>query len=263
MSCIMVVDDEQHICELLQVVFESMGYDVVLCENAESARNVMASRKPDLAFLDINLPGEDGVSLARFLRDRYPLLPVVVMSGLLDRRDQSELLEAGPSCLLRKPFEIAALKPLIADLLGLTEEFQVVRMHEKDSVESHVLHKSRTYQHQKVDGPISVEQLEETFEEELNRPVINGPQNILWDLRETSLADLAIKDIVALARSLKRYRLHQQGGKAAVLVGRSSDYCLAMVAKPFMLRSPRKMKVFRTLARAQQWLECSEAVGHS
>jgi DNA-binding response OmpR family regulator len=65
-----VVDDERDICDLVQVYLSGEGYRVSIAQDGAGMRAVMAHSPVDLVILDLRLPGEDGLTLARWLRER-------------------------------------------------------------------------------------------------------------------------------------------------------------------------------------------------
>jgi DNA-binding response OmpR family regulator len=67
---ILVVDDERDICDLVQVYLSGEGYRVSIAQDGAGMRGVMAQSPVDLVILDLRLPGEDGLTLARWLRER-------------------------------------------------------------------------------------------------------------------------------------------------------------------------------------------------
>jgi two-component system phosphate regulon response regulator OmpR len=67
-ATLLVVDDEPDVCEVLSEYFVAHGYAVIAAPGAAAARELAAGQLVDLALIDINMPGEDGLSLARHLR---------------------------------------------------------------------------------------------------------------------------------------------------------------------------------------------------
>lgn len=78
---ILIVDDEPAITEMLSVIFEKHGYEVRVAHSAETAIDVIASWEPDLAILDVMLPGMNGIDLAVVLKDNHPACHLVLFSG--------------------------------------------------------------------------------------------------------------------------------------------------------------------------------------
>jgi DNA-binding response OmpR family regulator len=78
---ILVVDDEKNIRLLLHDELSDEGYDVVLADSGEVAMRMIREEKPDLVTLDIKMPGEDGLSILRKIREIEYDLPVIICSA--------------------------------------------------------------------------------------------------------------------------------------------------------------------------------------
>lgn len=78
---VLVVDDEQNIRLLLKEELTDEGYDVVLAKNGAAALEIIKEEKPDLVTLDIKMPGEDGLSVLRRIREIEYDLPVIICSA--------------------------------------------------------------------------------------------------------------------------------------------------------------------------------------
>ena len=80
-ATILVVDDEPDVRDVLKDYFVSHGYAVIDAESASVAKTRAAEQAIDLALVDIHMPGEDGLSLARHLRERYPSLAIIMLTS--------------------------------------------------------------------------------------------------------------------------------------------------------------------------------------
>jgi two-component system nitrogen regulation response regulator NtrX len=78
---VLVVDDEVNIRKTLDGVLSDEGYKVLLAENAEKAVDTLSRSLVDAVLLDVWLPGMDGLEALRRIREKYPLLPVIMISG--------------------------------------------------------------------------------------------------------------------------------------------------------------------------------------
>lgn len=101
---ILVVDDDQTIRELLGRFLVSSGYRVTEAADAASARSFMRGLAFDLVMLDVMMPGESGLSLARDLKATRPV-PILMLTALADAEDRISGLEAGVDDYVTKPFE--------------------------------------------------------------------------------------------------------------------------------------------------------------
>ena len=119
-ATILIVDDEPDLREVLEEYFVSQGYVALCAENAEAARALAAKQPVDLALLDVAMPGEDGLSLARFLRERYPALAVVMLTSAGTVVDRIVGLEIGADDYVTKPFDPRELLARIKSVLRRT-----------------------------------------------------------------------------------------------------------------------------------------------
>ncbi len=78
---ILIVDDEKNIRLLLNEELSDEGYDVITAENGAVALKMIDEEKPDLVTLDIKMPGEDGLSVLRKIRETAYDLPVIICSA--------------------------------------------------------------------------------------------------------------------------------------------------------------------------------------
>jgi DNA-binding response OmpR family regulator len=119
-ATILVVDDEPDVREVLAEYFDSHGFAVVGAANAAEARAVAGSQGIDLALIDINMPGEDGLSLARHLRERYQGLAIVMLTSASTVIDRIVGLEIGADDYVSKPFDPRELLARIRSVLRRT-----------------------------------------------------------------------------------------------------------------------------------------------
>lgn len=113
----LVIDDEPGIREVIRLVLESRGYDVLLAEDAAEARRVITQSNPQAILLDIVLPGEDGLSFCRALKrdPRTARIPVLLITGRVRRTDSDHALAAGADGLVTKPFDERAVLDWLKD----------------------------------------------------------------------------------------------------------------------------------------------------
>ena len=101
---LLVVDDDDRIRHLLKTYLSRQGYRVSTASNAVEARHKMTSLAYDLIILDVMMPGEDGMSLTRSLREKSDV-PIILLTAKGDAPDRIEGLKAGADDYLPKPFE--------------------------------------------------------------------------------------------------------------------------------------------------------------
>ena len=112
----MVVDDDSRIRELLRRYLTANGYRVTVAEDAADARRKLDSIVFDALILDVMMPGEDGLSLARSLKARSDV-PILMLTARTDSADRIAGLEVGADDYLTKPFEPRELILRIANVL--------------------------------------------------------------------------------------------------------------------------------------------------
>ena len=103
-GCVLVVDDDASIREMLHDYLSSHGYEVALAGDGTSMRSQIEAATPDLVLLDLGLPHEDGLSLARYLRERYDV-GIIMVTGAASTVDRIVGLEIGADDYVAKPFE--------------------------------------------------------------------------------------------------------------------------------------------------------------
>lgn len=107
---ILVVDDEPEILAAVRDIFEDEGYSVAVAESAAAAREQRGNREPDLVFLDIWMPGEDGISLLKDWMESEKIgFSVVMMSGHGTVETAVEATRLGAYDFIEKPLSLAKL----------------------------------------------------------------------------------------------------------------------------------------------------------
>lgn len=116
---ILIADDRTSSRELLRVVLERTGYDVLEAPDGEAALDLIRTREPDLALLDLQMPKLDGWGVLEALRrdSRFAKLPVVALTASAMRGDRERILEAGFTDYLAKPAGPEQLREVVARLL--------------------------------------------------------------------------------------------------------------------------------------------------
>ncbi|MGA0922867.1 MAG: response regulator, partial [Lutimaribacter sp.] len=101
---LLIVDDDQRIRALLAQFLLRNGFLVSTARDAAHARRLLAGLEFDLIVLDVMMPGEDGISLARAIRDMMKT-PIMLLTAKGETEDRIKGLEAGADDYLAKPFE--------------------------------------------------------------------------------------------------------------------------------------------------------------
>jgi two-component system, OmpR family, phosphate regulon response regulator OmpR len=117
---VLVVDDDRRIRELLKAFLSKNGFRVTLAGDARAAREQMRGLSFDLLILDVMMPGENGLDLARSLRQSNGSVPILMLSALADASDRIEGLMSGSDDYLPKPFEPQELLLRVRNVLRRT-----------------------------------------------------------------------------------------------------------------------------------------------
>ncbi len=113
---LLVVDDDARLRDLLQRYLSGQGYNVEVAQDATDARERLAGIQYDLVVLDVSMPGENGLSLARSLR-AHGDIPILFLTARKETKHRIEGLEAGADDYMGKPFNPHELSLRVASLL--------------------------------------------------------------------------------------------------------------------------------------------------
>ena len=100
---ILVVEDDRSICNFVETMLQTGGYQVLTAGSGGQGMMVFASHQPDLVVLDLGLPDMDGEELLRKIR-AGSTVPVIVLSARTDERDKISALDLGANDYITKPF---------------------------------------------------------------------------------------------------------------------------------------------------------------
>jgi two-component system phosphate regulon response regulator OmpR len=113
---ILVVDDDPEIRQFLQDYLSEHGYEVLVADGGPVARALLAEQIPPVVLLDVGLPGEDGLTLARWLREHFDI-GIIMVSGAGETLDRIVGLEVGADDYLAKPFDPRELRARLKSVL--------------------------------------------------------------------------------------------------------------------------------------------------
>jgi CheY-like chemotaxis protein/anti-sigma regulatory factor (Ser/Thr protein kinase) len=133
---ILVVDDELVICQLLETFFSSKGYETRAAFNGADALARIAEKTPDIVISDIRMPVMDGIELFKNIKERYPQIKLVLMTGynvdeylsLIRRHNIGNILVKGPDFSL-KEIDGYIQSILTGDIFGLERYFPHSKLH--------------------------------------------------------------------------------------------------------------------------------------
>src|SRR5262249_26762412 len=115
---VLIVDDNEDGAEMLAIAMQALGHSTCLAKDGESALTAAAEFRPEVALLDIGLPGMDGFELARRLQsdlgERAPIL--IAITGYGQDADRARTRQAGFAHHLVKPVELTSLEALLLSL---------------------------------------------------------------------------------------------------------------------------------------------------
>src|ERR1700694_1928939 len=113
---ILVVDDQKEICDVVQEYLTGEGYRVSTAHDGGGMRRVLGQSHIDLVILDLMLPGEDGLTLARGLRSESGI-GIIILTGRGETVDRIIGLEMGADDYLPKPFHLRELLARVKSVL--------------------------------------------------------------------------------------------------------------------------------------------------
>ena len=128
---VLIVEDDPDIREMVAEYLGGQGYDVHQAESGSDMREEIERNLPDVVLLDVRLPGEDGLTLARYLRERYDvgIIMVTAAGGVVDRVVG---LEVGADDYVTKPFDprelLARVKSVMRRLQSRAPEKTTARV---------------------------------------------------------------------------------------------------------------------------------------
>lgn len=129
--CILTVDDDPITLLMLANGMQSAGYNILQAESAEEAIEMLSEHTPDLALLDIALPGMSGIELAKHLR-KQTNIPIMFLSSHREVDIVREAVQNGAVGYLVKPIDISHIIPSIEAGLARAEEIRKLRRIEAD-----------------------------------------------------------------------------------------------------------------------------------
>jgi two-component system, OmpR family, response regulator len=113
---ILVVDDQREICDVIQDYLSGEGYRVSTAHDGAGMRRALTQSRVDLVILDLMLPGEDGLTLARSLREESEV-GIIILTGRGETVDRIIGLEMGADDYLPKPFHLRELLARVKSVL--------------------------------------------------------------------------------------------------------------------------------------------------
>ena len=107
-TSVLVVDDDVHILRMIRRILAMEGYRVLSASDGESALDVFDGETPDLVLLDVVMPGMDGYTLCRHIRE-FSQVPIIIVTARDNDAEKVQGLEAGADDYVTKPFSTEEL----------------------------------------------------------------------------------------------------------------------------------------------------------
>ncbi len=118
---IYVIEDDNNIQEIVKLALESNGYHVRTFDNAIDALEAMRDVKPDMAIFDVMLPGMDGITAVKKIRETDDKMPILILSAKDSELDKIQGLDNGSDDYMTKPFGVLELCARVRTLLRRTK----------------------------------------------------------------------------------------------------------------------------------------------
>ena len=120
MATILIIEDEPELVKVLRAYLEKAGYTVLAAGRGDTGLTAWEQRKPDLVILDLNLPGMDGLDVAREIR-RKGNTPIIMLTARVEETDELIGLELGADDYIPKPFSPRVVVARVRALLRRAE----------------------------------------------------------------------------------------------------------------------------------------------
>ncbi len=116
---ILIIDDEAEICKMVTEFLFDAGYAASYALNGPDGLAMIKRDLPSLVLLDIGMPGMDGIEVMRLIREQFPAMPVVVLTGHRDTETVKKMVGLGVSEYLTKPINLETLlNQFVRDIIG-------------------------------------------------------------------------------------------------------------------------------------------------
>jgi DNA-binding response OmpR family regulator len=120
MSSILIIEDEPELVRVLRAYLEQAGFIVLTAARGDTGLSIWEHKRPDLVILDLNLPGMDGLDVARAIR-RKAATPIIMLTARVEESDQLIGLELGADDYIPKPFSPRIVVARVRSLLRRAE----------------------------------------------------------------------------------------------------------------------------------------------
>jgi DNA-binding NtrC family response regulator len=122
---ILVVDDDENIRDMLSRHFRLLGYRVSTAENGWEALKIMENNKCDVVISDVSMPVMDGVQLLREVRQQYPMVRCIMMTGYVTMENILSCMRHGADTCIFKPFkELTELEEAVKNAMNFLQHWE-------------------------------------------------------------------------------------------------------------------------------------------
>ncbi|HKV01142.1 MAG TPA: response regulator transcription factor [Ktedonobacteraceae bacterium] len=170
MAAILVVEDEVDICNLLREKLEAEGHTVLQAFDGLTALTLAEKHHPQLVILDWMLPGMDGLTVCRQLRQNY-LMPIIMLTARTEEIDRVLGLEVGADDYISKPFSIREVLARVRAILRRVDLDS--RLQSTTPQTANIINHQTSGQVQQVGQPAGVSQ-----QSPISTPIVRGPLSI-------------------------------------------------------------------------------------
>ncbi len=119
MKKLLVVDDEEEICDFLKTFFEEREFEVQTANSGIQALDSVQAVNPQVVLLDVHMPGMDGMSVLRQIKLRFPLVKVIMVTAIETQEKIEEAMRLGADNYITKPLSLEYLEKDVQEKIGL------------------------------------------------------------------------------------------------------------------------------------------------
>ena len=146
MQTILIIEDESELVRILRSYLENAGFEVLSAGRGDTGMDIWRSAHPDLVILDLNLPGMDGLDIAREI-SRKEDTPIIMLTARVEEADRLIGLEIGADDYITKPFSprevVARVRAVLRRAQKAQKPQQFLRVHDLEiDVEAHTVNHS-------------------------------------------------------------------------------------------------------------------------
>jgi two-component system response regulator AtoC len=114
---ILIADDDEVSCQLFAETLEAEGFQVEQATSGDAALSRLGEESPDLLIIDVRMPGTSGLEVTRIVHEKYPSLPIIVMTAFGSIETAVEAIHEGAFDFISKPMNLAELKKTVSRAL--------------------------------------------------------------------------------------------------------------------------------------------------